>query len=174
MSALHDRSFLLSVIGAGRADASTNVPADDASGVASRDVVEGSLVGLSVPILFIELGERSSGRRRQLARSIDNAGEGGRGPTGAADFGPALQVNRGAAEVRCYVGKSALRANDVRDDVLVARPLLIDAETTAATAGVVLLVDEVALIIAVKERSADGDQIWRSGGVRGNVQAGVA
>ena len=68
---------LLSEVGAGGAYAGAEVPAGFAAGVAGGDVVERTLIRLSVGILAVERGERLIGGLGQVAGGVGNASNGG-------------------------------------------------------------------------------------------------
>src|ERR1700691_2999233 len=118
---------LLSFIGTGGTDAGTNVPTSLAIRIAGSDVIEGTFIGGSVGVLSVGQGKGLVGGPAEMAGRIRHSGPGRGSTTGAADRAPALQVDDRTAEIRSHVGVTAMGADDVGDDALVAGPGFIRA-----------------------------------------------
>src|SRR5579862_4065392 len=164
---------LFSVISFRRTDAGALVETDLALRSAESNVVEVGFILRVVSQFAVDPGQFIDAGLLLVPRRVYDARKSWRGPAGATDSCPAaLQIDRGAAEIRCNIGISTLRSDDSGYPALIARDGLKRAEVAASTTSVVDLVHELA-VAAVEVGSSNGHHVRRRARIDANSKARI-
>src|SRR5580698_4357708 len=111
--------------------------------------------------LAVHHGELRQGRPLSAARRVHDTSHSRRGPASTSDRTPTLEINGRATKVGRDIRIAAMASYDSCNAILIAGTRLVGANVAASAASVVLLIDKIAVLVAVKKSTSNRHNVRR-------------